>query len=136
MCWVRNNPKPSNVVHVMEPKFRADIRSIANAAHVPTDDLFALLSEREQQVAGALSLGLTNREIAKELGISIKTVDTHRGHVLKKLGLRGNVALARAYGARRLLAAIADDEKRCRAAIADVGGGHLADRDPRGTLGG
>ena len=42
-----------------------------------------------------LSRGLTNREIAEHLQISIKTVETHRGHVLKKLGLRNNSELTR-----------------------------------------
>lgn len=53
----------------------------------------AALSPREVEVATALAHGLGNREIAKSMGISIKTVDTHRGHVLKKLKLKGNVAL-------------------------------------------
>src|SRR4051812_16849768 len=53
------------------------------------------LTAREQQVMEMLSRGLTNREIAEHLAISIKTVDTHRGHVLKKLGLRNNSELTR-----------------------------------------
>lgn len=53
------------------------------------------LSNREFEVAQQLAIGKTNREIAEALGISIKTVDTHRGHLLKKLGCRNNVALAR-----------------------------------------
>ncbi len=56
---------------------------------------FSILTPRERDVAQALANGLPNREIAKALGISIKTVDTHRGHVLKKLGCANNVALAR-----------------------------------------
>jgi DNA-binding NarL/FixJ family response regulator len=53
------------------------------------------LTAREQQVMEMLARGLTNREIAEHLLISIKTVDTHRGHVLKKLGLRNNSELTR-----------------------------------------
>jgi DNA-binding NarL/FixJ family response regulator len=53
------------------------------------------LTAREQQVMEMLSRGMTNREIAEHLAISIKTVDTHRGHVLKKLGLRNNSELTR-----------------------------------------
>jgi len=55
----------------------------------------AALTSREKQIAERLGFGDTNREIADTLDISIKTVDTHRGHLLKKLGLRNNVALAR-----------------------------------------
>jgi two-component system invasion response regulator UvrY len=53
------------------------------------------LSVRERQVMEMLARGMTNREIAEHLDISIKTVDTHRGHVLKKLGLRNNSDLTR-----------------------------------------
>ena len=54
-----------------------------------------LLSKREFQVMCFLAGGMTNREIASELGISVKTVDTHRGHVLKKLHLRNNADITR-----------------------------------------
>jgi len=54
-----------------------------------------VLSPREFQVLGYLASGMTNREIAKMLDISVKTVDTHRGHVLKKLKLRNNSDLTR-----------------------------------------
>jgi DNA-binding NarL/FixJ family response regulator len=53
------------------------------------------LTAREMQVMEMLARGMTNREIAHDLQISIKTVDTHRGHVLKKLGLRNNSELTR-----------------------------------------
>jgi DNA-binding NarL/FixJ family response regulator len=57
--------------------------------------LAELLSKREFQVMNYLASGLTNREIAKLLDISIKTVDTHRGHVLRKLKLRNNSDITR-----------------------------------------
>lgn len=53
------------------------------------------LTVRETQVMEMLARGMTNREIAHDLDISIRTVDTHRGHVLKKLALRNNAELAR-----------------------------------------
>lgn len=53
------------------------------------------LSKREFQVMCYLADGMTNREVARELGISVKTVDTHRGHVLKKLRLRNNSDITR-----------------------------------------
>ena len=57
--------------------------------------LAELLSKREFQVMSYLASGMTNREIAKLLDISVKTVDTHRGHVLKKLKLRNNSDITR-----------------------------------------
>jgi len=53
------------------------------------------LSKREFEVLCFLAIGLTNREIADKLTISVKTVDSHRGHVLKKLNLRNNSDLTR-----------------------------------------
>lgn len=53
------------------------------------------LSPRELEVAYMLARGQTCREISVALGISIKTIDTHRAHILEKLDQRNNVALAR-----------------------------------------
>lgn len=58
-------------------------------------DPVAVLSPRELETLRFLACGLTNREIASRLGISVKTIDTHRGHVLKKLNLRNNADLTR-----------------------------------------
>lgn len=57
--------------------------------------LAARLSKRELEVLRYLSAGKTNREIAKHLEISSKTIDTHRNHLLKKLNLRNNADLTR-----------------------------------------
>jgi len=53
------------------------------------------LSNREMQVLRRLALGQTNREIAESFSISIKTVDTYRHRLLKKLNLRNNAELSR-----------------------------------------
>jgi DNA-binding NarL/FixJ family response regulator len=53
------------------------------------------LSTRELQVLRRLALGNTNREIAAAFHISIKTVDTYRSRLLKKLDLRNNADLSR-----------------------------------------
>jgi DNA-binding NarL/FixJ family response regulator len=53
------------------------------------------LSTRELQVLRRLALGHTNREIASAYNISIKTVDTYRSRLLKKLELRNNAELSR-----------------------------------------
>ena len=61
------------------------------------------LSMRELQVLRRLALGNTNREIAKIYGISIKTVDTYRARILKKLNLRNNAELSRFAIQKRLI---------------------------------
>lgn len=56
---------------------------------------FDSLTERERSVAQMLAVGAKNSEVADKLVISVKTVDTHRSHLLKKLRCRNNVELAR-----------------------------------------
>jgi len=53
------------------------------------------LSDREIQVLRRLARGRTNREIAETYHLSIKTVDTYRSRLLRKLNLRNNAELAR-----------------------------------------
>lgn len=65
------------------------------AAALQASPVFPELSPREREVALRLAMGDRNSEVAETLGISIKTVDTHRGHLLKKLRCRNNVDLAR-----------------------------------------
>ncbi len=45
------------------------------------------LSERERDILHLLALGYTNQEIGRQLFISVRTVDTHRAHVMQKLRL-------------------------------------------------
>lgn len=53
------------------------------------------LSEREREVLRLIALGHSNKGIAAELEISVKTVETHRASGMRKLGLTSRVALVR-----------------------------------------
>jgi two-component system response regulator NreC len=53
------------------------------------------LTEREQQVAQLLVVGHTNAEIAAQLCVSIRTVETHRARLFDKLGVRTRAQLVR-----------------------------------------
>jgi DNA-binding NarL/FixJ family response regulator len=64
------------------------------------------LSDREREVLRLLALGHTNQEIAKELFISVRTAETHRAHIMRKLGLSSRAELVRYAMAQGLL----DDE--------------------------
>jgi DNA-binding NarL/FixJ family response regulator len=53
------------------------------------------LTKREQEVLALVAAGKSNQEVADELFISIKTVDTHKNHILDKLGLKNTAELVR-----------------------------------------
>lgn len=51
------------------------------------------LSERERDIVHLLALGYTNQEIGNKLFISVRTVDTHRAHIMRKLELETRAEL-------------------------------------------
>jgi DNA-binding NarL/FixJ family response regulator len=51
------------------------------------------LSKREIVIIDQIKVGNSSKEIAMQLGISVKTVGAHRHNILKKLGLKNSVAL-------------------------------------------
>lgn len=53
------------------------------------------LSKREVEVLRLVALGLTNPQIAEELYVSVRTVETHRAHVYQKLGVDDRAELVR-----------------------------------------
>jgi two-component system, NarL family, response regulator NreC len=53
------------------------------------------LSEREREVLRLIALGHTNAEIAEQLYLSIRTVESHRAHIQQKLRLSGRAELVR-----------------------------------------
>ncbi|HZQ80927.1 MAG TPA: response regulator transcription factor [Gaiellaceae bacterium] len=53
------------------------------------------LSDREREVLRLLALGHTNQEIANQLYISVRTAETHRGHIMQKLRLSSRAELVR-----------------------------------------
>src|SRR5262245_23521432 len=65
------------------------------------------LTGREEEVLRLLADGYTNQEIADRLIISVKTVETHRAHILGKLGLRKRAELVRYARTHGLLEAAA-----------------------------
>jgi two-component system, NarL family, response regulator NreC len=53
------------------------------------------LSERERDVLRLIALGHTNAEVAEQLFISIRTVESHRAHIQQKLSLSSRAELVR-----------------------------------------
>jgi DNA-binding NarL/FixJ family response regulator len=55
----------------------------------------SLLTEREEQVLRLVAQGYINKEIAAQLDISVKTVETHKSNFMEKLGLRSRAEIVR-----------------------------------------
>jgi DNA-binding NarL/FixJ family response regulator len=53
------------------------------------------LTTREREVLIEVASGATNKQIAARLGISVRTVESHREAVMRKLGIHGVAALTR-----------------------------------------
>lgn len=62
-----------------------------------------LLTNREMEVAAMISSGKPMRQIAEDLHLSIKTVNTHRTRLMKKMQLTNNAELAAYFIRNRLL---------------------------------
>lgn len=53
------------------------------------------LTPREVEVLTLIAWGYSNQQIAERLVISVKTVETHKAHIMEKLGVQGRVGLVR-----------------------------------------
>lgn len=53
------------------------------------------ISERESGVLRLIAIGHSNKEVAAQLGISVKTVEVHKANAMRKLGLTGRVDVIR-----------------------------------------
>jgi two-component system response regulator NreC len=69
---------------ILSPRIKADARS-------PVDTL----SEREREVLRQVARGYTNQQIADDIGLSVKTVESYRARLMKKLGLKERADLVR-----------------------------------------
>lgn len=86
------------LLQFIEPAFSAALRR-ARDTRRPTHDIgdtaLALLSPRETAVARCVGQGLTDKEIARQLGIGLPSVRTYLQRVFDKLGVHRRAALAR-----------------------------------------
>ncbi|WP_159622748.1 helix-turn-helix transcriptional regulator [Ruania rhizosphaerae] len=77
-------------------------RLIGRGVWVPAPLPTVTLTPRQQEIATLVRAGLSNREIAERLVVSLRTVDTHVGHIFTRLGVnsRADLATALARSAR------------------------------------
>lgn len=78
-----------------ETFFSPQIREALNAARSACPSRKPVLSPRERELLPLLACGMTLREAASSMSISYKTADAHRTHLMRKLGVKGRVELAR-----------------------------------------
>jgi two-component system response regulator NreC len=75
----------------LNPRVGAAMATAPTQSPVPPDHL----SEREAEVLRLIALGHTNAEIADQLFLSTRTVETHRAHIQQKLGRTSRAELVR-----------------------------------------
>jgi DNA-binding NarL/FixJ family response regulator len=71
-------------------------RMVERAARLDSDasrSVIQRLSDRELEVFSLLGDGLSTREVAQRLNLSVKTIETHRAQIKRKLGLRNSTEL-------------------------------------------
>ena len=90
-------------VHTGKKYFRDKISDliVANLSGEPAPE--TLLSEREIQVVQLVARGKTTKEIAAQLYVSTRTVETHRSRIMKKLGVANTAELIRVAAEKKLL---------------------------------
>jgi len=72
-------------------------------ARLAAEDSGSVLSDREVDILRLVALGHTNAEIGEELGVSVRTVETHRSHIHQKLRISKRSELVRYAIGRGLL---------------------------------
>jgi DNA-binding NarL/FixJ family response regulator len=75
-------------------------RALVDAYLMKTDVPLDPLTLREREVLQLIAEGKTTKEIAAVLGLSVKTAETHRGRIMRKLDIRETAGLVR-YAIRR-----------------------------------
>lgn len=98
-CLLKDS-QPDDLLHAIRSVYRGQM-SISQSLGLklvnqpPQPDVSeSLLTVREREVAGLVAEGLSNKEIAKKLGISANTVRSHISNILRKLGVANRTQLA------------------------------------------
>ena len=97
-CWVFSPPyAPVEIVKTAEDTFRADLHLAPSKTgrDEVTVKGFGTLTYRERQILQFVVDGHTNKEIAGSLGLSYRTVEVHRRHIMEKIGARNTAELVR-----------------------------------------
>lgn len=98
--------KPFSTSHLVErvKQVHETVRSRQSerTAAMDAEVRVGILSEREKEVGRELTTGQTNKEIAKKLGLSPRTVEAHRARLMKKLDVTSVAEIVRIFVATKL----------------------------------
>lgn len=91
---------PLELFHAIETRLRRFKYQQANADALRAlnqrrQEVMQALSDREMEVFDMIGQGVSSRKIAEQLGISVRTVDTHRANIIAKLKLDSAASLVR-----------------------------------------
>jgi two-component system response regulator DegU len=75
-----------DVTDVLIKKYR-ELRDVKNTPEISSSSLQASLSKREHQILDMIREGKTNKEIAEEYNLSVRTIETHRMNILRKFNV-------------------------------------------------
>jgi DNA-binding NarL/FixJ family response regulator len=83
----------SGQVYVSERTAAAILDALSRPRSSASTSVLGKLTDRELEILRLTGHGKDSRQIAQHLHISLKTVDTHRGHIREKLGLKNSTEL-------------------------------------------
>jgi DNA-binding NarL/FixJ family response regulator len=86
-----------------QPYFTSKVSMLLLEALLATPDEGAIITNRQRCIVQLIAEGYQTKQIAKILGIGLKTVETHRAHIMHRLELSSSAALVR-YAVRARLA--------------------------------
>jgi|SRR5690349_9949184 len=103
--YVSKDTLPEELAQAIEQVDRGEAFFSASVARFVLNDYVASsvrrksgeeeLSEREREVLGLIADGGSNKDIASRLGLSVRTVETHRARIMRKLGIRTTAGLTK-----------------------------------------
>jgi two-component system nitrate/nitrite response regulator NarL len=118
--YVLKDAPPDDLVRAIESVqageafFSPPVAQIALNQYVTESDKadpFAKLSEREREVLGLIAEGKSNKEIAMHLGIGVRTTETHRERIMRKLDIHSVAGLTK-FAVAHGLVSLEGDAKR------------------------
>src|SRR6476469_7534455 len=104
--YVLKQSRPTELLHAirsvaaggryLDPSVAGKVMSGYKRRH-PEDEAIggSALSARETEVVRLIAWGYTNKEIAAQLDLSVKTVETHKANAMHKLGVRSRIDIVR-----------------------------------------